>query len=139
MPWNIPTEITLHLGNEGYDFFEKDKDNILVDIILGILLEDIFREPILQRIRIKVIQRKFKDKNKENNYFKLWEFTWGLTIHQYLILLRPIVFCLHLLCLCLNRRLGLIFDMRSIMENRTLTYDLNVDEAFEIFDRAHVS
>ena len=44
-----------HIGNKGYDFFEKDKDkdNILVDNILGILFEDIFRQPILQRIRIR--------------------------------------------------------------------------------------
>jgi len=42
-----------------------DKDNILVDIILGILLENIFREPILQRIRIKDILRIFKDINKD--------------------------------------------------------------------------
>ena len=71
MPWNITTEITLHLGNEGYDFFEKDKDNILVDIILGILLEDIFREPILQRIRIKDILRIFKDKDKDKDYLAI--------------------------------------------------------------------
>ena len=44
-------------------FFEKDKDkdNILVDNILAILLEDIFRQIILQRIRIKDISRIFKD------------------------------------------------------------------------------
>ena len=77
MPWNIPTEITLHLGNEGYDFFEKDKDNILVDIILGILLEDIFREPILQRIRIKDILRIFKDINKDK---EIWEIFLGFGI-----------------------------------------------------------
>ena len=115
MPWNIPTEITLHLGNEGYDFFEKDKDNILVDIILGILLENIFREPILQRIRIKDMLRIFKDMNKDK---EIWEIYLGFaifrlyliilqgssfrTIHQYFILVRPIVFCLHLLRLCLN-------------------------------------
>ena len=47
-------------------FFEKDKDkeNILVDKILGILLKDIFREVILQRIKIKDILRIFKDKDK---------------------------------------------------------------------------
>ena len=43
------------VGNKGYDFFEKDKDNILVDNILGILLEDIFRQLIPRRIRIKDI------------------------------------------------------------------------------------
>ena len=44
-------------------FFEKDKDkdNILVDNILAILLEDIFRQLILQRMRIKDILRIFKD------------------------------------------------------------------------------
>ena len=45
------------IGNKGYDFFEKDKDkdkdNILVDNILDILFEDIFRQLILQRIRKK--------------------------------------------------------------------------------------
>ena len=53
------------LENKGYNFFEKDKDTILVVIILVILLEDIFREPILQRIRIKDILRIIKDKNKD--------------------------------------------------------------------------
>ena len=38
-------------------------DDILVDNILGILLDDIFRQPILQRIRIKDILRIFKDKD----------------------------------------------------------------------------
>ena len=41
-------------------FFEKDKDK---DSILGILLEDVFRKPILQRIRINHILRIFKDKD----------------------------------------------------------------------------
>ena len=55
--------VNCQLGNKGYDFFEKDKDkdNILVDNILAILLEDIFRQLILQRIRIKDILRIFKD------------------------------------------------------------------------------
>ena len=39
-----------HLGNKGYYFLEMDKDK---DNILGILLEDIFRQLILQMIRIK--------------------------------------------------------------------------------------
>ena len=34
---------------------DKDKDNILVDNILGIRVEDIFRQLILQRIRIKTV------------------------------------------------------------------------------------
>ena len=57
----------IEIGNKGYAFFEKDKDkdNILVDNILGILLEDIFRQLILQRIRIKDILRIFKDKDKD--------------------------------------------------------------------------
>ena len=61
----------LSLGNKGYDFFEKDKDkdNILVDDILGILSEDIFRQLILQRIRIKDSLRIFKDKDKDKD---LW-------------------------------------------------------------------
>ena len=43
------------IGNKGYDFFDKDKDkdNILVEDILGILIEDIFSQLILQMIRIK--------------------------------------------------------------------------------------
>ena len=51
------------VGNKGYDFFEKDKDkdNILVYNILAILFDDIFRQLILQRIRIKDILRIFKD------------------------------------------------------------------------------
>ena len=55
-----------HIGNKGYDFFEKDKDknNILIDNILGILLEDTFRQLILQRIRIKDSLRIFKNKDK---------------------------------------------------------------------------
>ena len=55
----------LYLGNKGYAFFEKDKDkdNILVDNILGIVFEDIFRQLILQRIRIKDVLRIFKDKD----------------------------------------------------------------------------
>ena len=39
------------LRNKRYDFFfveDKDKDDILVDNILGILLEDIFRQLILK-------------------------------------------------------------------------------------------
>ena len=38
----FPIQIPNQLGNKGYDFFEKDKDkdNILVDNILGIILED---------------------------------------------------------------------------------------------------
>ena len=41
--------VNCQLGNKGYDFFEKDKDkdNILIDNILAILSEDIFRQPIL--------------------------------------------------------------------------------------------
>ena len=41
----------LAVGNKGYAFFEKDKDkdNILVDNILAILLEDIFRQLILHK------------------------------------------------------------------------------------------
>ena len=53
------------LENKGYNFFEKDKDTILVDNILGILLEDIFRQLILQRIRIKDSLRIFKHKDKD--------------------------------------------------------------------------
>ena len=51
------------LTRRPYDFFEKDKnkDNIIVDNIFGILLEDIFRQLILQRITIKDILRIFKD------------------------------------------------------------------------------
>ena len=56
------------IGNKGYDIFEKDKDNILVDSILGILLEDIFRQLILQRIRIKDSLRIFKDKDKDIDF-----------------------------------------------------------------------
>ena len=54
----------MRIGNKGYDFLEKDKDNILIDNILGILLEDTFRQLILQRIRIKDCLRIFKNKDK---------------------------------------------------------------------------
>ena len=62
---------TLKLGNKGYDIFEKnkDKDNIPVDNILGILLEIILRQLILQRIRIKDILRIFKDQYKDKNFW----------------------------------------------------------------------
>ena len=49
----------------------KDKDNILIDNILGILLEDIFRQLILQRIRIKDILRIFKDEDTDKDYWAL--------------------------------------------------------------------
>ena len=66
---------TSKVGNKGYDFFEKDKDkdNILVNNILGILLEDIFRQLILQRIRIKDSLRIFKDKDKDKDFWAIWE------------------------------------------------------------------
>ena len=50
-------------------FLVKDKDNILVDNILGILLEDIFRQIILQRIRIKNILRIFEDKDRGKDFW----------------------------------------------------------------------
>ena len=50
-------------------FFEKDKDNILVDNILAILLEDIFRQLILQRIRIKDILGILKDEDKDKDFW----------------------------------------------------------------------
>ena len=52
-------------------YFEKDKNNILVDNILFILLEEIFRQLILQRIRIKDSLRIFKDKDKD--FWAIWE------------------------------------------------------------------
>ena len=60
---SYPSDFGGILGNKGYTFFEKDKD-ILVDNILTILLEDIVRQPILQRIRIKDSLRIFKNKDK---------------------------------------------------------------------------
>ena len=55
------------LANKGYAFFDKDKDkdNILVGNIVAILLKDIFRQLILQRIRIKDILRIVKDEDKD--------------------------------------------------------------------------
>ena len=41
-----------HLENKLFDSF--DQDNIIVDNIFGILLEDIFRQFILQKIRIRI-------------------------------------------------------------------------------------
>ena len=60
--------------------FEKDKDknNIYVDNILGILLENIFRQLILQRIRIKNNLRIFKDKDKNKDFWGIWEvYVWS--------------------------------------------------------------
>ena len=63
------------VGNKGYAFFEKDKDknNIHVDNILGILLENFFRQLILQRIRIKNNISIFKDKDKNKDYLAIRE------------------------------------------------------------------
>ena len=48
-------------------------DNILVDNIPGIILEDIFRQPINQRIRIRIkdILRISKDKDKDKDYLTI--------------------------------------------------------------------
>ena len=64
------------VGNKGYAFFEKDKDKdiILVGNILAILLEDIFRQLILQRIRIKDILRTFRDQYKDTDFWVICEF-----------------------------------------------------------------
>ena len=72
------------LGNKEHDFFEKDKDkdNILVDNILAILLEDIFRQLILQRIRIKDILRIFKDQDKDTDFWVICEFYAGSRIFR---------------------------------------------------------
>ena len=69
---------------------DKDKDNILIDNILGILLEDIFRQLILQRIRIKDSLRIFKDKDKD--FWAIWEVYAG-SIHQNFVSVRHFVFC----------------------------------------------
>ena len=73
---------TLELGNKGYDIFEKDKDNILVANILGILIEDIFRQLILQRIRIKDILRIFKDWEKDMDFWVICEVYAGSEIFR---------------------------------------------------------
>ena len=52
------------IGNKGYDFF-------LVDDILGILSENIFRQLILQRIRIKDSLRIFNDKDKDKDFWAI--------------------------------------------------------------------
>ena len=80
------------IGNKGYDFLEKNKDKILIDNILGILLEDIFRQLILQRIRIKDSLRIFKDKDKDKDFWAIWEVYAG-SIHQNFVSVRHIVFC----------------------------------------------
>ena len=91
-----------YIGNKGYYFLEKDKDIILIDYILGILLEDIFRQLILQRIRIKDSLRIFKDKDKD--FLAIWEIyvesnmSFG-SIHQNFVLVRHIAFCSQLLSL----------------------------------------
>ena len=85
---------SINIGNKGYDFLEKDKDkdNILIDNILGILLEDIFRQLILQRIRIKDSLRIFKDKDKDKDFWAIWEVYAG-SIHQNFVSVRHFVFC----------------------------------------------
>ena len=82
-----------YIGNKGYYFLEKDKDkdNILIDYILGILLEDIFRHLIPQRIRIKDDLRIFKDKDKDKDCLAIWEVYAG-SIHQKFVSVRHIVF-----------------------------------------------
>ena len=78
----VATIYGFQLGNKGYDFFEKDKnkDNIIVDNIFGILLEDIFRQLILQRIRIKDILRIFKDWDKDTDFWFICEVCAGSKI-----------------------------------------------------------
>ena len=69
------------------------KDNILIDSILGILLEDIFRQFILQRIRIKDSLRIFKDKDKDKDFWVIWDVYAGSKLcfsYTYFILLRPL-------------------------------------------------
>ena len=65
-------------GNKWFDILEKDKDNILIDNTLGILLENIFRQLILQRIRIKDSLRIFKDKDKDKDFWAFLEvYAWS--------------------------------------------------------------
>ena len=45
--------VAFKVGFVGQSVCLKDKDNILIDNIFGILLEDILRQLTLQRIRIK--------------------------------------------------------------------------------------
>ena len=52
---------------------DKDKDNILVNNILAILLEEFFLQLILHRIRIEDILRIFKDKDKDKGYLAICE------------------------------------------------------------------
>ena len=59
---------------------KKDKDNILIENILGILLEDFFRQLILQRIRIKDSLWIFKDKDKDKDFWAIWEVYAGSNI-----------------------------------------------------------
>ena len=71
---------------------KKDKDNILIENILGILLEDFFRQLILQRIRIKDSLRIFKDKDKDKDFWAIWE-VYAEFIHQNFVSVRHIIFC----------------------------------------------
>ena len=72
--------IGVWIGNKGYDFLEKNKDKILIDNILGILLEDIFRQLIFQRIRIKDSLRIFKDKDQDKDFWAIWKVYAGSNI-----------------------------------------------------------
>ena len=49
------------VGNKGYAFFEKDKDNILVYNILAILLEDFFQTTYPSKDKVKGYFKIFKD------------------------------------------------------------------------------
>ena len=85
------------IGNKGYDFFEKDKDkdNILVDNILAFLLEDISRQLLLQRIRIKDILRILKDKDKDMNFWMICEVYAGSKIFRLYCALGQFIKTLH--------------------------------------------
>ena len=63
-------------------FFEKDKDkdDILVVNILGILLDNIFRKLILQWVRIKDSLRIYKDNNRDKEFWAIWEVFAGSNI-----------------------------------------------------------
>ena len=66
--------------------------NILVENILDILLKDIFRHLILQRIRINYSLRIFTDKDKDKDFWAIWEVYAG-SIHQNFVSVRHFVFC----------------------------------------------
>ena len=86
----------LDLGNKQWVFFYKDKnkDNIPVDNILGILLESIFRI-FMDKYFLAIWEIYVGSEVFRLYMIDLWGSRFG-TLYEYFVLVRPIVFCSHL-------------------------------------------